>query len=149
MILWIMLYFIIGFFAFIFFLIENDYQYFKDLSLKNWISFITLDDLCKAFVCMFLWPVFLIGLFLMFLSKILWDREWEPFEFLRTKDDEYEETIFIEDKIKVIRICSNCNKEFEVTQTSADTKEMVLAIHRCPHCDTMNHLWMRIILKEY
>lgn len=46
------------------------------------------------------------------------------------------------DNWKIMRLCSNCNDEYEVELARAGENERVSSIQPCPHCEATNHHWI-------
>ncbi len=54
--------------------------------------------------------------------------------------------------IKAYKICSHCNKEFEMefyrsgVNPSSDATQCTITMAECPHCNKTNHVWARFVV---
>lgn len=46
--------------------------------------------------------------------------------------------------LSLFRICSRCNKEFQITKYFENSIEIVATIENCPHCNVRNDIWISI-----
>ena len=46
--------------------------------------------------------------------------------------------------LSLFRICSNCNKEFQITKYFENSIEAITTIENCPHCKARNDIWVSI-----
>lgn len=49
--------------------------------------------------------------------------------------------------MKVYTLCDKCNKEFEVG-VSKSPEAYFVVMSTCPHCQTLNHRWIKIVVPE-
>lgn len=47
-------------------------------------------------------------------------------------------------KIDLFRICSSCNKTFQITEYSEGFMDIVVAFQDCPHCKERNDIWITV-----
>ena len=45
-------------------------------------------------------------------------------------------------KLDLFRICSNCNKEFKITEYSEGQIDIIVSFQDCPHCKNRNDIWV-------
>ena len=48
-------------------------------------------------------------------------------------------------KLDLFRICCYCNKEFQITEYSEGATDIGIAFQDCPHCNSRNDLWLKIV----
>lgn len=49
-------------------------------------------------------------------------------------------------ELKILRLCSNCNKEFELKDVDHNVclRSSISNFENCPHCNQRNDTWVKI-----